>query len=81
MSPRTPQGSHQAPPDAPTPARGRGRPRDEQAEQSIIDSTIAILDESGFAGLSIEAVAARAGVDAQPGEARLVQDRDGGVDD
>ena len=62
MSPRTPAENRQAQPAASSPARGRGRPRDEQAEQSIIDSTIAILDEEGFAGLSIEAVAARAGV-------------------
>jgi AcrR family transcriptional regulator len=63
MSPRTPPGKRQAPPAAaPPPARGRGRPRDDRAEQSIIDSTIVILDEAGYAGLSIEAVAARAGV-------------------
>ena len=62
MSPRTPAENRQAQPAASSPARGRGRPRDEQAEQSIIDSTIVILDEAGFAGLSIEAVAARAGV-------------------
>jgi AcrR family transcriptional regulator len=62
MSPRTPPGNRQAPQPASSPARGRGRPRDEHAEQSIIDATIAILDEAGFAGLSIEAVAARAGV-------------------
>jgi AcrR family transcriptional regulator len=63
MSPRTPAGNRQPPrPAASAPVRGRGRPRDEQAEQSIIDSTIAILDEAGFGGLSIESVAARAGV-------------------
>jgi AcrR family transcriptional regulator len=62
MSPRTPAENRQAQPAASSPARGRGRPRDERAEQSIIDSTIAILDEEGFARLSIEAVAARAGV-------------------
>lgn len=62
MSSRTPA-NHQVPqPAAPSPARRRGRPRDEQAEQAIIDATITILDEAGFAGLSIEAVAARAGV-------------------
>jgi AcrR family transcriptional regulator len=40
----------------------RGRPRDAQAEQAILQATIAILSEVGFNQLSIEAVAARAGV-------------------
>jgi len=40
----------------------RGRPRDAQAEQAILQATIAILSEAGFNHLSIEAVAARAGV-------------------
>ena len=65
MTPRTHPADRPEPqPPAPGPAagRGRGRPRDEHAGQSIIDATIAILDEAGFAGLSIEAVAARAGV-------------------
>jgi AcrR family transcriptional regulator len=63
MNPRTAPGNSQArQPAARSPVRGRGRPRDEQAEQAVIDATIAILDEAGFAGLSIEAAAARAGV-------------------
>jgi AcrR family transcriptional regulator len=40
----------------------RGRPRDAQAEQAILQTTIAILSEVGFNQLTIEAVAARAGV-------------------
>lgn len=40
----------------------RGRPRDAQADQAILQATIAILSEVGFNQLSIEAVAARAGV-------------------
>lgn len=40
----------------------RGRPRDAQAERAILQATIAILSEVGFNQLSIEAVAARAGV-------------------
>jgi AcrR family transcriptional regulator len=40
----------------------RGRPRDAQAEHAILQATIAILSEVGFNQLSIEAVAARAGV-------------------
>jgi AcrR family transcriptional regulator len=44
------------------PAPRRGRPRDAQAEQAILHATVAILSEVGFSHLSIEAVAARAGV-------------------
>jgi AcrR family transcriptional regulator len=62
MSSRKSTNHQSSQPAAQSPARGRGRPRDEQAEQAIIDATITILDEAGFAGLSIEAVAARAGV-------------------
>jgi AcrR family transcriptional regulator len=40
----------------------RGRPRDAQAEQAILQTTVALLSEVGFNRLSIEAVAARAGV-------------------
>ena len=43
-------------------ARAPGRPRSEQAHRSILESTVTLLGESGIAGLSIEAVAARAGV-------------------
>lgn len=39
-----------------------GRPRSEQVEQAIIDATIALLAEHGYLGLSIEAIAAQAGV-------------------
>jgi AcrR family transcriptional regulator len=40
----------------------RGRPRDARAEQAILQATVALLSEVGFNRLSIEAVAARAGV-------------------
>src|SRR3954466_2689293 len=44
-------------------ARPPGRPRSERAARAIIDATIDLLaEESGVAGVSIEAVAARAGV-------------------
>jgi len=43
-------------------ARRRGRPRDAQAEQAILTATVDLLGEVGFGSLSIEAVAARAGV-------------------
>jgi len=42
--------------------RKPGRPRSAQAHQAIIDATLELLAEEGFQGLSIEAVAARAGV-------------------
>jgi AcrR family transcriptional regulator len=44
------------------PARGRGRPRSEKANQAILDSTLKLLGEHGVAGLTIEGVAAEAGV-------------------
>jgi AcrR family transcriptional regulator len=40
----------------------RGRPRDAQAERAILHAAVSILSEVGFSHLSIEAVAARAGV-------------------
>jgi AcrR family transcriptional regulator len=40
----------------------RGRPRDPQADEAIIDATIALLTEEGFDRVSMEAVATRAGV-------------------
>jgi AcrR family transcriptional regulator len=49
-----------APPGSAAPRRGR--PRDAQAEQAILQTTVALLSEVGFNRLSIEAVAARAGV-------------------
>jgi AcrR family transcriptional regulator len=44
-----------------TPAR-RGRPRSSTADAAILDATRAVLAEEGWAGLSVEGVAARAGV-------------------
>ncbi|GII75958.1 TetR family transcriptional regulator [Sphaerisporangium rufum] len=44
-------------------ARAPGRPRSEKAEKAIIDATVDLLAEgTGIAELSIEAIAARAGV-------------------
>jgi AcrR family transcriptional regulator len=40
----------------------RGRPRSTEAERAILDATVALYAERGMAGLSVEAVAARAGV-------------------
>ena len=42
--------------------RPPGRPRSEQARQAILRSTIRLLQHTGFAELSIEAIAAHAGV-------------------
>jgi AcrR family transcriptional regulator len=46
-----------------TATRPVGRPRSERADKAIIDATLALLvEEGGVAGVTIEAVAARAGV-------------------
>jgi AcrR family transcriptional regulator len=39
-----------------------GRPRSMQAQQAILDATLALLAEEGFDAMSMEAIAARAGV-------------------
>ena len=44
------------------PARGRGRPRSAEAHQAIVSATLTLLDEVGYRALTIEAVAAQAGV-------------------
>ena len=44
------------------PARGRGRPRSEEAHRAIVEATLTLLDEGGYTALTIEAVAERAGV-------------------
>ena len=43
-------------------SRGPGRPRDARHDQAILDATLGILLEQGYRGVSIEGVAARAGV-------------------
>ncbi|MBC8103641.1 MAG: TetR/AcrR family transcriptional regulator [Cytophagales bacterium] len=40
----------------------RGRPRDPETQQAILNATFDLLEESGFAALTMEAVAMRAGV-------------------
>ncbi|MGH2722535.1 MAG: TetR/AcrR family transcriptional regulator, partial [Actinomycetota bacterium] len=42
--------------------RSGGRPRDARADEAIRTSTLDLFCELGFDGVSIEAVAARAGV-------------------
>jgi AcrR family transcriptional regulator len=44
------------------PERKPGRPRSARAHQAILDATIYLLIEEGYRGLSLEQVAARAGV-------------------
>lgn len=44
------------------PVRSPGRPRSAQADTAIVDATLALLSEEGFDRLSMDAVAARAGV-------------------
>lgn len=40
----------------------RGRPRRRETDEAVVAATLDVLRESGYPGLSIEAVAARAGV-------------------
>ena len=47
---------------AATVAKRRGRPRDPERDRAILDATLDLLAEEGYARLSIEAVAQRAGV-------------------
>lgn len=55
-----------------------GRPRSPAADQAIVDAALAVFAEEGFDGLTMEAVAARAGVGKAtvyrryPGKAELV---------
>ncbi|MFG1642542.1 TetR/AcrR family transcriptional regulator [Amycolatopsis sp. NPDC049252] len=49
-----------SPPDLPPP--GRGRPRDAGRDVAILDATLRLLVASGYEQMSIEAVAAEAGV-------------------
>ena len=42
--------------------RSPGRPRSAAAHQAILDATVQLLSEVGFAGTTVEAVATRAGV-------------------
>jgi AcrR family transcriptional regulator len=44
------------------PERKPGRPRSARAHQAILDATLQLLAEEGYRGLSLEQVAARAGV-------------------
>jgi AcrR family transcriptional regulator len=43
-------------------SRGPGRPRDARNDRAILSATLRILQKEGYSGLTIEGVAARAGV-------------------
>jgi AcrR family transcriptional regulator len=47
---------------AQTPPAPRGRPRDPKRDEAIYDAAIALVAEAGYEGMTLEAVAARAGV-------------------
>jgi AcrR family transcriptional regulator len=46
-------------------ARGPGRPRSERARQAVLAATIRLIETDGYGGVTIEAIAARAGVGKQ----------------
>jgi AcrR family transcriptional regulator len=48
-----------------TPSRSPGRPRSEASRQAILTAALALATETGYAGLTIEGIAARAGVGKQ----------------
>jgi AcrR family transcriptional regulator len=50
------------PAGSPVVARPPGRPRSAQVHQAILDAAVALFIRDGFEGMSVEAVAARAGV-------------------
>ena len=43
-------------------ARSQGRPRSERAKRAILEAAGELLDHNGFAGVTVEAIAVRAGV-------------------
>lgn len=49
-------------PRAPADGRPRGRPRDARADGAILDAALQAFVDDGYEGMSIESVAARAGV-------------------
>jgi AcrR family transcriptional regulator len=58
----SPASTKQAAPAEEASAKSPGRPRDPEADRAILEATTEILCEEGYEGVSIEGVAARAGV-------------------
>ncbi|HYO42232.1 MAG TPA: TetR/AcrR family transcriptional regulator C-terminal ligand-binding domain-containing protein [Candidatus Limnocylindrales bacterium] len=58
----TPSGSPAAVDAVARPARVTGRPRDPGVDAAILDGTLRLLDEVGYQGMSIAAIASAAGV-------------------
>jgi AcrR family transcriptional regulator len=48
--------------DADAEVRGPGRPRDPDVDRAVVDAAVELISEFGFDGLTMEAVAKRAGV-------------------
>jgi AcrR family transcriptional regulator len=59
---RRPNGQPTGQPKEQTGARPVGRPRDPAVQRAIVDATLELLNEDGWRRLSIERIAARAGV-------------------
>lgn len=49
-------------PNVAAPKRGRGRPRSPQLEQRMVTATLEVLAQTGFSGLTVDEICARAGV-------------------
>jgi AcrR family transcriptional regulator len=60
--PARPYREAHAEPPAPEPVRGPGRPRSEAAHQAILAAAVALVREVGYDAVTMDAIAARAGV-------------------
>jgi AcrR family transcriptional regulator len=62
MSPDIPAAGAESGAESAEPGAQRGRPRSQQADRAILTATVELLADRGLAAMSIEEVAARAGV-------------------